>query len=708
MPRRFWVPIFFGLLSCQEPLPLRGSDSRPAGHLSGELDLSPEPAPDPDALPEIKQASSARRVLQRVHGKERLVDVDAATAKGLTLVDLSDDFAPIIFRDGQSGDGTILPNRYRSVFVGLANDQCHGDGEPLPPHARNYLELYGVPPSFKVLRRRFLQDALRSCEGTVNPSILLAVNSITTYGQSTEKKEALKHRARWQRLLAAQEKAGVSSLEALAQHDPRYQREIQIHRQVEAERAAFAEAEKRLLCEGLLDSGRHTQGNYDAAMRSAVLNFQQKHAIHAQADLTRGTLEALARSRLVNNYMAFERSLTERVVHAGGFIEDGSAIWAMPSPGKGQSRANPTYKTTDGRVLPVPNLVSQALEEVHRRMGWDSPESVLDFFRRHSEEDFRSLRIVVRFPELPEYYGPHMNLVAEIDRGDIWYEFPFDEKGNRIPQPRSAYPSLRLFVLWLGDKVPLVSWRTTIGGWRREVASDGQEYYRFKDSDVGPRVWRHVVAAPVWLPPASSPLTSMVKTKYLAGGYSRVVNYDETGPGYLSAYGLVAGIHVNARKGSQGMMYSDNGIRTHGSFDYLSLRGRFSHGCHRLHNHLAVRLFSFVLAHRKVKVLGDIASGYRRIFYSDGEVFDLRLPSRGFFFELTPPLPIETLKGTILGTRQTPILGYVHKPGVVYAQRKKPTPPAELENRAGGDGPAESIRSQEDLPVEPVPEREEP
>jgi hypothetical protein len=389
---------------------------------------------------------------------------------------------------------------------------------------------------------------------------------------------------------------------------------------------------------------------------------------------------------LVNNHLAFERTLTERVVHAGGFIEDGTAVNALPPPPKGEPRRQPTYQTADGRVLPVPNLVAQAMEAVRRRMGWDSPQSVLDFFRHHRDEDFRSLQIVVRFPELPEYYGPHMDLVAEIDRGDIWYDFPFDAKGNRLPQPRSVFPSLRLFVLWHGEKVPLVSWRTTIGGWRREVASDGEEYYRFKDSDVGPRVWRHVVAAPVWLPPSSSPLTSMVKTKYLAGGYSKVVNYDETGPGYLSAYGLVAGIHVAARKSGQGMRYSDNGIRTHGSFDYLSLRGRFSHGCHRLHNHLAVRIFSFVLAHRKAKVLGPMASGFRRIFYSNGEVFDLRLPSRGFYFELTPPLPIETLPGTVRGIRQTPILGYVAKPGVVYVHRKKPVPPSEIESRAGGDG----------------------
>ena len=95
----------------------------------------------------------------------------------------------------------------------------------------------------------------------------------------------------------------------------------------------------------------------------------------------------------------------------------------------------------------------------------------------------------------------------------------------------------------------------------------------------------------------------------------------------------------------RGYTYFDNGIRTHGSFDYTSLRGRFSHGCHRLYNNQAVRMFSFVLAHRRVKTLGSIALGFRRTFWSKGEVYEMRLPSRGFYYELDPPLPVETLEG---------------------------------------------------------------
>ncbi|HEX7598793.1 MAG TPA: L,D-transpeptidase, partial [Polyangia bacterium] len=512
---------------------------------------------------------------------------------------------------------------------------------------------------------------------------LLSVDNIETFGHTTEKKEAARHRQRSLRLEAARAKAQAATLEALATTDPRYAKDIKDHLRVEAEKTAFAEVEKRLACDGLMDVAKHKPGIYDAPMRSAVLDFQQKNAVFAQADLNRATLEAMSRPLLANDFSTLRRVLIERAAHAGGFIEDGSAIGATPPAKRGKPRAVPTYRTADGKVLPVPDLVGQATDALMERLGLGSPDDALAFFRRHPQNDFRWLRAAVRFPDPPEYYGAKMDLVAEIDRGDVWYDFPFDDKGNRLAQPREHYPTFNLYIRWRGDKVPIASWRTTIGSWRSELAADGEEYYRYKDSDVGRRVWRHIVSAPVWLPPSSSPLASMVKTKWVAGAYPRVVNYDETGPGFLSAYGLVAGIHEQSRSNGQGTSYFDNGIRTHGSSDYLSLRGRFSHGCHRLYNNIAVRLFSFVLKHRHAKVLGPMALNFRRIFYWDGEVFEMRLPTRGFYYELDPPLPIETLKGNIVGKLKQPIPGFVPKPGVTYATSKPPSAGNGPDSKAG-------------------------
>jgi len=150
---------------------------------------------------------------------------------------------------------------------------------------------------------------------------------------------------------------------------------------------------------------------------------------------------------------------------------------------------------------------------------------------------------------------------------------------------------------------------------------------------------------------------------------------------------MVAAIHEEMRKGPDGARFFDNGIRTHGSFDYPSLRGRFSHGCHRLYNQLAMRLFSFVLDHRRWRVTGPVAAGYRRAFWSRGEVFEMRLPTRGYYRELEPPIPVEVLEGRIKGTLTKPIAGYVPKPGVTYASRRLPAATDAPDDRAGGDSP---------------------
>jgi hypothetical protein len=647
---------------------------------------APRPSlPAADVLPAAPDLPVEQRAVQvGGDGSERTVAIGAAHAHGLTVVDLSDAWVPSVIDDHAGPKGATLVNPYHAIYLGLAADRTDGDGQPLAAGERNYLELYGIPPSLSVLRRRFLEDARRDCTTAFDPEKLLAVDEVRTWGASTEAKELGKQAARGARLEAARVAAGAATLEALAAADSRTVKDVKERLRFLDERAAFTEGEKRLVCEGLLDPARHKAGSYDTAMRTAMLSFQQKHAVMDQADIKRGTLEVLARQPLENDMLALRRVLTERAMHAAGFVEDGSV---SDDDRPGGALGGPTYLGADGARHRVPDLATPSLDGVLLALGIETPEDAVAFFRRHPRADFAWLKVAARLPPPPEYHGPAMELSAEIDRGDVWYDFPYDAKGQRLPQPRERFPTFTLFVKWRGEKVPLVRWRTTVGGWRAELASDGQEYYRYKGSDVGPRVWHHIVAAPVWIPPASSPLSSFVKEKRVNGIYARVTNYDETGPGYLSAYGLAAAIHEEMRRGPDGPRFFDNGIRTHGSFDYLSLRGRFSHGCHRLYNQQAMRLFSFVLGHRKVRIVGSIPLGFRRTFYSQGEVFEMRLPSRGFYYELDPPLPVDVLEGTVKGRLQKPIAGYVPKPGVTYASSRIPTASTAPDSRAGGDTP---------------------
>ena len=120
----------------------------------------------------------------------------------------------------------------------------------------------------------------------------------------------------------------------------------------------------------------------------------------------------------------------------------------------------------------------------------------------------------------------------------------------------------------------------------------------------------------------------------------------------------------------------------------------YSHGCHRLPNHLAIRLYSFILRHRPVQIVGDQPTNIARQFLLGDDVFEIRVPSRGYQYLLEPPLPIDVLEGEIKGTLKKPVLTYVPKPGVRYPG-PPPAVPNSAEGRAGGVGSGRSGSDEE-------------
>jgi hypothetical protein len=605
----------------------------------------------------------AQRVLAMVDGKERWIDGSLAEAAGFTIVDLGDAWTPFILAEQTSAEGTPLPNRYRRVFLGLANDQLDEDGEALVPGEKNYLELYGIPPSLSVLRARFLQDAEHPCHDAESVEALEAVETVSYVAPEAVRREEHKLARMRVELELARRKAKLATWDELADKQPAQAVKVKLLAKRAAEKPAMAAVERRLTCEGLLTGKqKHQTGIYDDAMRLAVRRFQQKHMIYESNYLRKKTVDALAKPLLDNDYEGLVRAMRERVVAAAAVVEDGS---------------------TSTPKNPVRNLVDDYNLAALQQLGLTDADAALAFFKRHSADELRTLRVVVKLGPRPDYYSDAMDLSIVVDRGDVWYELPIDAEGHWKQQPRKHYPHLTLFVRHNGQQIPLARWRTTIGGWRAEQASDGYEYYRYKMSDIGPRVIRQVVSGPVWIAPQSTPIRTLIKGKIINNAWMKVVNYDELGPGYLSAYGVIAGYFVIP--GQNGHPDFDNGVRAHGSSDYLSIYSAngFSHGCHRLPNHLAIRLYSFILRHRKMHVAGDQPMGFARQFLFGESVFEMRIPSRGYAYYLDPPLPVNVLEGQIQGNQKKPILGYVPKPGVKYPGPPPPAPDSP-EAKAGG------------------------
>ena len=251
------------------------------------------------------------------------------------------------------------------------------------------------------------------------------------------------------------------------------------------------------------------------------------------------------------------------------------------------------------------------------------------------------LHVAFKAPPLPAYYTPdegktEMDLSVQIDRGDIWYDVPFDARGKPIVQRRDHYPHLTLFVNWHGQKIPLV-----------QVADDDRVVAQ-RDARRRPRLHevqelRHRAARveadrrDAGLDSARRDAGEGSAEDEGAGSQGRaghLVNTDVMGPGYQSAYGLVMGIHIDPKRGG-----FDNQIRTHGSVDYTSIARRFSHGCHRLVNNRAVRLFDFVLHHRRFRRIGDVPLNLKKRFEVEGETYRYALTTRGYYYELGEPDP---------------------------------------------------------------------
>jgi hypothetical protein len=453
-------------------------------------------------------------------------------------------------------------------------------------------------------------------------------------------------------------KAKVADYAGLRAAQPDREDDIAYVERDALQKAVLKEIDKRLTCDGHNHRRyRHKPGRLDHGLRLAVRRFQRKNKIYEHTNLRKKTMKFMATPPVETNHQTLLRVLRERIFAATGILEDGSTTIRGKTP---------TYTGADGQTHAVRNLMVEFTDAAIGQLGLDTPAKALAFFQRHPTAEFDWLRVGVKFPPVPEYYSDNMDLRLVIDRGDVWYDIPYDAKGKKVRQRRARMPKAALYLRYRDQDIRLVRWGTTIGGWRTEQASNGYVYLRYKGSDVGNRVIRKVIAGPTWVAPASTPLKSLAKRRYVNGKRQGIVNYAEMGPGYLSAYGLVAGYFVIP--GKNGRPDYDRGIRAHGSSDYMSIRSsqRFSHGCHRLMNHNAVRMYGFLLDHRVHGVDGDQAMRHKRQFLYQGEVFEVRIPSRGFQYSLVPPLPVTVLKGNIKGDAKHPIEGYVKMPGEVY------------------------------------------
>ncbi len=584
-------------------------------------------------------------------------EIDAATADidGYFLLELGDSWTPYLFTEQTGSETERVPHAYRETYLALARGELPDNHHGTRASRDKYLELYGIMPTLGLLRQRLREASERQCARTLDLSALERFDGFAAYENNDVARRQAAQFATLERqvreLTARAHVASEAELD-LASLDEREARTVREYRTARPRAEAIHAMQARLECEGYFEGkGRYVRGGLDWPTHEALAEFERRHRVYGWGFLGGETLVRLRHTPMELERQAVVRILTERAMHALGVLEDGSA----PGPSEG---ASPTFRGADGVEHEVPNLEENLRERIVAALGLATPESTLSMLEGLGELGPDSEQVVaIGAPRLPLYYDGDMNLRVEIDRGDVWYEFPYDDQGTERGQPVQRRPRLTVLVEYNGQRIPIARYGTTIGGWRSELFEE-RSVWRYKNSPTGERIWHQIVSAPVWLPPESTPsrdLLSRVPGRSGAEAFS--VNNHETGPSYASAYGLVAAYHQRFSENDDGSFQGrgDEGIRTHGSVDYMSIMRRHSHGCHRLHNHIAVRLMSWVLAHRPHRRVGHSQVGFRRAITHEGHNYELAIDQGGYVFALERPIVVEVLDGRIRGDRATPI-----------------------------------------------------
>ncbi len=568
-------------------------------------------------------------------GKPRgAICVAEAQARGLTVVDLTDTWTPTLFQPTADGQVPAFRARYLEIAAERGEDGIE-----------SLAELYGVVPAISIVKSRLADEARHACHTAIDSAPITMLDRPFSQGDKDTVAKMAQGRL-WigKQLEKEAAKRKLPSIDAL-EADPKLRSTYIRWKKLDQTHAGILTAQHKLACEGFLQA-KDVDGSFTWRMGLAVESFQRRNFLMPTARFDTETREAIVLDSRELDFRLALRVLRERVVEASGILEDGTA-GTGPRPVLGRLLDPPAMRAARGHKPlenAAPDLVGLATETAAKQLGWTSAASVRDFLERNPS----GVKVALALPAPPKYHQAHMPITVEIDRGDVHYD-PQPPVRKRIAQRR---PTLVVYVQDGEIKRPLVRWPTTIGGWADQRLPSGRLVQKWKESDVGPRVYKDITAGPSWMPPKSTPDKELVKNLY-NGRWA--LKSEVFGPGPRSAYGMVLLEHVAETKLKDGSIrYDDNGIGTHGSSSVTSITNGTSHGCHRLYNQLATRLGNFMLQHREYIVKGEVKVTYRRNIWHDGQSFRAEIDTRGFQYEMTPPIPINVTTGRILTTRKKP------------------------------------------------------
>ncbi len=579
---------------------------------------------------------------------------EKARRDGLTVIDLSDDWLPYIFSEEPR-----KPQPLRPDLIALANGRLPRGSTFARAREDRYFEAFGVFPSLNLLRRRLAASKRHACHDKVADKALERMSPRSVIVPEEPEKSSS----------TPEDGAPADPTLALAPEAPPRK-----PLSPAAQRAVIA-MQAHLRCEGLLLRGAK-RARMDPRTVAGLQIYQRMLMIADNGRIDLETRTALLADSREHDFRALLRALRERVVDATGLIEDGSALGVIGEVqgrvlDSAEFRPLPVETATAAKVTRAPDLIAAATQAASRALGWTSPEAVLastlvvpptppPSSRRPARKRAAfpppaplPAAVAIRLPPLPAYHSPKMDLRAEINRGEVVLKRPaLDKDGKKKWHPPvSDRPTLTLYARVGEREVALCRWPTTIGGWKTIERSDGTMALKYKESVTGEALWPEILATPTWHPSSGLPTRRLLVKR----GDGWAPKTEVIGPGYRAAYGLVAITHlqIEGRDEHGEPQLVDHRIRTHGTPAYRSVKRGESSGCHRLHNHLALRLAGFLVRHRANIRQGLVPEDYVRHLEYNGQQVDLATDNKGYRFELVPPVPVTILNGDVRGNARS-------------------------------------------------------
>ena len=365
---------------------------------------------------------------------------------------------------------------------------------------RNHLEVFGIPPTLSVLLRRVEDDARKVCFEGQDVEGLNGLPATVTYQNNKAARREFDEAAADAAWFAGRIVDGGSGDAAApsAQETARLAR----HQRGQARVRAIKAAQARLACEGLLTSAASTRRACSICRPTRRWpSGSARTTSSAGASWATRRWLALQRPPLELHFETWKRILTERVADAAGIIEDGTAPGTRKQPA--------SYKDAAGKAHPVPNLLGRPPGGAAGRAGGHHPRGRWPLFLR---------AMAARACAACRWPSPRRRCRRTTAAGRPWTwrwrsiaatsgtTSPSTRRASRVEQKRERYPHLTAagaLERAAHPAGPLAHHHRVVAeraGRRRRASTTST-----RTPTSGPRIWKQVVAAPVWVPPDSTP-----------------------------------------------------------------------------------------------------------------------------------------------------------------------------------------------------------